>query len=80
MDIGKESNLRSQQTSEIERIDPRLLFEGEEYEIKKKDINEELNRFYGGKNTSSFASKVGRFHGFYLKNLIYLPKNNKFRR
>lgn len=74
MDIGKESNLRQQQVSEIERMDPRLLFEGEEYENRKKDINEELNRFYGGKNTSSFASKVGRFHGFFKNKIIYLNK------
>jgi len=56
-----------------------LLFEDEENNWNKKNIIEEMNRFYEGKNTSSFASKVGRFSSNLLefRNLLKKTFLNK---
>ena len=62
MDIAKE---RSDEIV-LEKIDPKLLlFDYNNDENTRKHPNEEINKFYNAKNTVSFASKVGRFQGFF---------------
>lgn len=53
-EVGEETLLQ-------ENMDPKLLFENAENEKKMKKPTDELNEFYCSKNTSVFASKVGRF-------------------